>query len=239
MTFDEVFLSSPSRDSGVDLLEANDPPDSVDDSAFDVIGVEAPFLQFDFPDFDMTSWLQTDETTTTTFPDARFEVPLLNLLNAAQILATHLHSLDRLFDLTSLSIFNTSAPDTTSWTLSLPQNLQPVPAQLAIPHHPLLDLLPWPAVRTKLICMFSVPAVAAPRDAEDGTVLDFQRFVHDVDDGGLFVAGAEPASTEAWEIGDEAFLKRWWWAFDVDVVRASNVKRRGRGVPLLRYGGAV
>ena len=191
----------------------------------------------DFQDFTiMSPWLQTDETAGATFADDRtLEVPLLNLLNAAQILAGHLRSRDRLFDLAATSIFNTSTRDESSWSLTLPQNLQPVPAQFSIQHHPSLDLLPWPSVRTKLICMFSRPTAGGLRDPKDGSVLDFPRFAHDVDEGGLLVDGEEPARAESWEIGSEEFLRTWWWAFSGDVLSQTNARRRKRGLPALTY----
>lgn len=191
----------------------------------------------DFQDFTiMSPWLQTDETASATFADDRIlEVPLLNLLNAIQILAGHLRCLDGLFDLSATSIFNNSTRDESSWSLALPQNLQPVPAQFSIQHHPSLDLLPWPSVRTKLICMFSSPTAGGLRDPKDGSVLDFPRFAHDVDEGGLLVSGEEPARAESWEIGSEEFLRTWWWAFAGGVVSQTNAKRRKRGLPALTY----
>lgn len=191
----------------------------------------------DFQDFTiMSPWLQTDETASSTFADDRnLEVPLLNLLNATQILARHLRCLDGLFDLSATSKFNTSTRDESSWSLALPQNLQPVPAQFLVQHHPSLDLLPWPSVRTKLICMFSSSTAGGLRDPKDGSVLDFPRFAHDVDEGGLLVSGEGPARTESWEIGSEEFLRTWWWAFGGDVLSQTNAKRRKRGLPALTY----
>ncbi|ORY08448.1 hypothetical protein BCR34DRAFT_603534 [Clohesyomyces aquaticus] len=45
---------------------------------------------------------------------------------------------------------------------SLPPNLHPTPAQLTIPHHPVLDILPWPSVREKLICILALPDPLRP-----------------------------------------------------------------------------
>lgn len=182
----------------------------------------------------MSDWLQFDETTTTTFSDDRvFEVPLLNLLNAAQILAGHLHCLDRLFNLEAPSVFYKSSPSLLPWITTLPSNLQPTPAQFALPHHPLLDLIPWPSVRTKLICVLSQTGAMVPRDHKDGSVLDFMRFVHDTDDGGFLVRGQDPTEAACWELGSAEFARTWWWAFDGEVWTQTNAKRRSRGLPAL------
>lgn len=76
-----------------------------------------------------------------------------------------------------------------------------------------------------------------PRDPEDGSELDFLRFAHEVDDGGLVVSGNEPADTRCWELGSGGFLRRWWWAFGGEVLRETNGRRRARGLPALEVGG--
>lgn len=50
---------------------------------------------------------------------------------------------------------------------TLPANLHPVAAQFTIPHHPVLDLLPWPSVREKLIVMLSLPSAIRPPVAQE------------------------------------------------------------------------
>lgn len=84
-----------------------------------------------------------------------------------------------------------------------------------------------------------MPEAAAPRDRLDGTKLDFERFVADVDDGALEVCGEEPTRTDAWEIVDETFLDRWWWAFGGGVLREMNGRRRARGESVLKWGGTL
>ena len=64
-------------------------------------------------------------------------------------------------------------PACASYPIFLPENLRPVPAQLVIPHHPVLDILPWPTMRQKLILMLALPSKMRPliarEDDDDGT----------------------------------------------------------------------
>lgn len=64
-------------------------------------------------------------------------------------------------------------PACASYPIFLPENLRPVPAQLVIPHHPTLDILPWPTMRQKLILMLALPSKMRPliarEDDDDAT----------------------------------------------------------------------
>ena len=108
----------------------------------------------------------------------------------------------------------------------------PTEAQLALPHHPAIDALPWPAVRNRLIKMYNMPADLWPRHPEDGTKSSFIRFIYDMEDGGVRVTGPDPAKESAWEI-EQRFFECWWWALDQAIVANSNLKRVARGQPLL------
>ncbi|KAL1594477.1 hypothetical protein SLS60_010237 [Paraconiothyrium brasiliense] len=103
----------------------------------------------------------------------------------------------------------------------LPPNLHPTTAQMTIPHHPFLDALPWPSVREKLICIFSLPSFARPPiaqdDGEEGPTKAIMRLVTDLDDfrEGVRIHGnlvgweaSSELAEEAWEIG-EVFYKNW------------------------------
>lgn len=112
---------------------------------------------------------------------------------------------------------------------ALPPHLRPTTTQRLIPHHPILDLLPWPSTRNKLIQVFSLPAEVRPRSAQDPMAL--LRLVHDLeDDGGegVRINGRDPFEPHAWEIG-QIMLERWWWAFEIGVVESSNRARANRG----------
>ena len=145
-------------------------------------------------------------------------------------IATRLNCADRLWDLTADSPFHVSTQSEPfySWALTLPTNLQPTAKQLNNAHHPILDLLPWPSVRDKLIGMYSLPADFWPKHAADGTVCDLMRLVYDLEDGGVRLWGSDPAAEEAWEVGEQ-FLEAWWWALDRRVLEGANRRRKMRG----------
>jgi hypothetical protein len=58
-------------------------------------------------------------------------------------------------------------PACASYPIFLPENLRPVPAQLVVPHHPALDILPWPTMREKLILIFALPSKTRPPIAQE------------------------------------------------------------------------
>jgi hypothetical protein len=155
------------------------------------------------------------------------DVPALKTMRVGMTIIQMLGSLDMMSDINA------------KWTLSgkdvamLPQNLQPTDAQLRVPHHPLLDFLPWPALRTKLILMFALPPDLRPPIARDPESIIY--LVNDIDDpsGGFFVNGPNGMSDKDWEIG-ETFLKNWWWAIDREIIDDTNTSRARRGLRRLR-----
>ena len=181
----------------------------------------------------LNDFLQADDIQNATFADDfNIAVTELDLLRAACENAGRMNSRHLLFTgLGAQSIFQTS--DCSSWILTLPENLMPTEAQLALPHHPALDILPWPAVRTRLIRMYNMPSDLWPRHPADGTESSFVRFIYDMEDGGVKVTGPDPAKESAWEI-EQTFFECWWWALDQAIVANSNLKRLARGQPMLR-----
>jgi hypothetical protein len=179
-----------------------------------------------------TSQSSTDDVQNATFADDfRIAVTELDLLRAAYENASRMNSSHLLFaGLGAQSVFQTS--DCSSWILTLPENLMPTEAQLALPHHPAIDVLPWPAVRNRLIKMYNMPSDLWPRHPEDGTESSFIRFIYDMEDGGVRVTGPDPAKESAWEI-EQRFFECWWWALDQAIVANSNLKRLARGQPML------
>jgi hypothetical protein len=59
---------------------------------------------------------------------------------------------------------------------SLTENLRPTRTQRLLPHHPLLDILPWPRVRDNLIIFFAQPVTVRPAG------LDMGQLVADLED---------------------------------------------------------
>lgn len=191
--------------------------------------------------FALSSQLQTYQSTTFTFPDDhQLQVPELTLLNAAVKVAQRLNVVDLIWDMTAISPFYAVPSKQTGNPMidltRLPSHLQPTPSQRLIPHHPVLDLLPWPATRDKLIQVFNLPVEVRPKSAQDS--MGVVRLVYDMEDPageGMRVTGEDPLEVKGWEIGQVLF-ERWWWAFDGVVVEGSNSHRKKRGQERLILG---
>ncbi|KAF7168846.1 hypothetical protein CNMCM5623_001788 [Aspergillus felis] len=195
-------------------------------------------------DCSLSDRLQTYQSATFSFPDDHLlEIPSLTLLNAAMKVAQRLNIAGILWDLTATSPFYqgpesraissppslisvASSPSSTAFgpdgaddVIELPRHLQPTISQRLIPHHPILDLLPWPSTRDKLIQVFHLPPEMRPKSAQDP--IGLLRFVYDMEDvkgEGIKVRGGDPFAPEAWEVGQVVF-ERWWWAFDGEIIR--------------------
>ncbi|KAF3037767.1 hypothetical protein E8E12_001463 [Didymella heteroderae] len=213
---------------------------------------------------DLTKMQQTPTSSTSKFPMTAdggvLAFPVMSMVKALTGIATALNISDNLWDPSYMHVM----PSSMCVDLSLPANLRPVPAQLIIPHHPAIDLLPWPTMREKLICMLAMPSklrppVAREEDNEEtwpsmnafGTSSSasqtkaITQLVHDVDDfqngGGLIVHGNLVAwghgneyTEEAWEVG-ESFYRKWWFCIDEKIVAQSNRRRKERGLGRLRF----
>ena len=208
----------------------------------------SPISTTDPSSLSLTSPGSSSRTPTDThyFPDeANLEVLELSLLRAAVSIAKRLNIEELIWSLTSTSPFTTAMSSqfnvpSTSFTQyrHLPPNLQPTVTQLSQPHHPILDLLPWPTVRDKLILVFTQPPDVRPKAAKSPTAL--LEFVYDIEDSaeGVRIWGDDPHSDQSWEVGEKVF-SNWWWAFDGDVIRRSNAMRKRRGAKLLGMQGSV
>lgn len=164
------------------------------------------------------------------FPDeAHLPMLELNLLRGAMAVAKRLQVDAIIWSLESTSPFYNS-PELTY--THLPINLRPTAVQLNNPHHPALDILPWPSVRDRLILVFSQPEDLRPPSARGPTGL--VEFVYDLEDSaeGVRIWGDDPYSDQNWEVGEKLF-KNWWWALDGRVVNRSNQLRCNRGANML------
>lgn len=134
-----------------------------------------------------------------------------------------------LFDIHTKSPFN----DPTIPLAHLPRTWQPTASQALVPHHPILDFLPWPSVREKIITVLSLPEEMRPVAARSPTAL--VQFAYDLEDGweGMRVWGSDPYDPTGWEVGQVLF-ERWWFIFDRGVVEQSNMWRGMRGAAPLR-----
>lgn len=169
------------------------------------------------------------------FPDET-NLPVLELvlLRGALSVASRLGIADIIWSLESTSPFSKPINAFNDYS-HLPINLQPTALQRTITHSPIIDLLPWPTVRDKLIHIFSAPPELRPGNAAKPTAI--LEFVYDLEDSaeGVRIWGDDPYDDKNWEVGEKVF-KGWWWAFDAEVVARSNQLREQRGAKLLGHG---
>ncbi|KAH6665224.1 hypothetical protein B0J14DRAFT_606727 [Halenospora varia] len=118
----------------------------------------------------------------------------------------------------------------------LPGNLHLTVAQLLVPHYLVIDVLPWPSVRTKLICLFSQPDQLRPPIARGPIAVMLLMHALDDESEGLRVnldMNGHGYDGKSWEVG-QAIFKDWWWALDYKIVSNSNRLRSIRGAPKLQ-----
>ncbi|KIW35684.1 uncharacterized protein PV07_02369 [Cladophialophora immunda] len=176
-----------------------------------------------------------DQEMTYSFPDeAHLEMAELTLLRGCMAIARRMKVQDIIWSLTSTSPFADSSTSLTQFSY-LPSNLQPTLVQMTIPHHPVIDLLPWPLARDRMIKVLSQPPQFRPPGAASPTAL--LDFVYDLEDSaeGVRISGGDPYSEMNWEVGEKVF-KSWWWILDRDIVKRSNELRASRGAPMLGSG---
>jgi hypothetical protein len=128
-----------------------------------------------------------------------------------------------------LSPFTSKGPDITSLCLSLPPSLRPTAVQRSVPHHPYIDLFPFPFLRDRLI------ELGATID-EDQLCADFAGDNLPSEFGGhtgLIVWG-EPWDPQSWEIA-EPLWKKWPVLLKdcADLLEATNYWRQRRDEPSL------
>lgn len=169
------------------------------------------------------------------FPDeANLKVMELDLLRAAMAIARRMNVSKIIYSLDARSPYTSPTFSSLSFD-HLPSNLRPTKIQMMIPHHPILDILPWPTVRNKMIVIFSQPPEERPIRAASPTSL--LEFVYDIEDSseGVRIWGDDPYSDENWEVGEKVF-RNWWFVFDNQIIKHSNSLRRQRGAPVLGQG---
>lgn len=116
--------------------------------------------------------------------------------------------------------------------LSLPAPWRPTPSQLAMQHHPIIDFMPWPGVRDRLLGVMAMPDELRPEGAAGPLAL--VNFAYDVEDSseGMRIWGDDIFDPSCWEVGQVLFEK-WWFLFDREIIENSNRWRRARGANTL------
>ncbi|KAH6712109.1 hypothetical protein BKA61DRAFT_657575 [Leptodontidium sp. MPI-SDFR-AT-0119] len=110
----------------------------------------------------------------------------------------------------------------------LPPSFLPTEEQQLIPHHPVLDILPWASSRSKLINVFNRAPTFRPPIAHDPLAL--MKLLQDMEDPaeGPRVNGPHGFDADYWEVGQQFFLN-WWWILECSVIEKSSASRVSRG----------
>lgn len=182
-----------------------------------------------------TSTLVPPDTSSTTssnfnFPDS-FHLPILELtlLKAVMRIAERIGCGGAIWSLDCVSPFSNGTGTPAD---QLPAAWQPTASQVLVPHHPLIDFLPWPGVRDRILSIMTLPDELRPPNAKGPLAL--VNFAYDVEDSaeGVRIYGGDPYEPGSWEVGQVLF-ERWWFLFDRHIIDNSNRWRRMRGAPPL------
>ncbi|KAH0551064.1 hypothetical protein GP486_007586 [Trichoglossum hirsutum] len=111
----------------------------------------------------------------------------------------------------------------------LPKQLKPTNAQLETPHYHGIDLIPFPALRDRLISLGT--------DVSRGFVQDLGECGDDDDDNDegfnqVIIWGEDFLNEMSWEVSQRV-LETWGWLLGPEFVQRANFWRRQRGAPVL------
>lgn len=154
----------------------------------------------------------------------------LSLIRAFHWIAGRIGATGELWQLDCNSPFNLG---TATPADQLPTAWRPTPLQVLKKHHPMIDFMPWPTVRERVIGVFDLPEKMRPPAAQGPMALVNFAFDFEDEAEGVRILGDDPCDPKAWEIG-QVFFERWWFLFDRDVIANSNRLRKLRGAPVLR-----
>ena len=186
------------------------------------------------------SWASCSSDSTRKLPDQQdfpdsylLPVTELILLRACMRIGERIQCNDRMWGIDANSSFNDGTMSSSAVSM-LPLSWQPTKSQTTIPHHPIVDLMPWPSVRDRLLLIMTLPDSQKPASVGAGP-LAVAQLAYDMEDSceGLRVWGGDVYDPLAWEVGQVMFEK-WWFVFDRQVVDRSNYWRRMRGAPDLK-----
>ncbi|KAJ4855944.1 hypothetical protein T069G_09312 [Trichoderma breve] len=121
----------------------------------------------------------------------------------------------------------------------LPKSLAPTALQRSIPHHPWIDILPYPQMRDNLLLLESGVSTTMEKRQYDADSLCHWMVGLDTcqKESGLILWG-DPWDLASWEVTAE-FLNEWGWTLEgcVDLFRSTDYWRARRGErPLFRMG---
>jgi len=148
--------------------------------------------------------------------DHRFITLQFNSMFNASILNSIVLSFD------SLSMINddTISPFNNQIAVSpnIPKDLEPTKMQKTVPHHPYIDIIPFPGFRDKMLRVLDI----IDEDDVCGMMLT---------DWGVW--GSQPWDKTSWEVG-EKFAEKYWFLMDEEMKRTSDFWRGQRGLKPLK-----
>lgn len=209
------------EDSVLEIVKQHDPPDfQWPPSVCNFTSSEAQLLIHRFE-----SWAGQIRRAAHPSPS---HLPMLIKFNVWRALVSNTYTLGLTIEQTgdddALSPFTTNSPLIPS---HLPTALIPTALQKRIPHHPWLDLIPFPRMRDNLI---------RAGDAWDEELCgDMMGFFHESSGREGVIVWGEPWDPRGWEASEE-FLAYWGWAIEgcCEIVESTNYWRARRGEKPLR-----
>ncbi|KAH7413093.1 hypothetical protein BKA64DRAFT_660262 [Cadophora sp. MPI-SDFR-AT-0126] len=121
------------------------------------------------------------------------------------------------------SPFNVTPPNSFDSLSQYPPNLRPTALQISTPHHPWIDLFPFPAMRDNML--------ALGEDYEDDDLCyDLVETCHAPSENSGLIVWSDASRPESWEVTEE-FARKWGWILRgcEELMRSTNTWRRHRG----------
>ncbi|KFY79045.1 hypothetical protein V499_01905 [Pseudogymnoascus sp. VKM F-103] len=212
-----VVTKLPKEDPALEIVKQHDPPDfQWPTSVCNFTSSEAHLLIHRFE-----SWAGQIRRAAHPTPS---HLPMLIKFNVWRALVSNTFTLGLTMEQTAdddaLSPFTTNSPLIHS---HLPAALIPTALQKRIPHHPWIDLLPFPRMRENLIR-------AGDAWDEEGLCGDMMGFFHQGTGREGVIVWGEPWDPRGWEASEE-FLEYWGWAIEgcCEIVESTNYWRASRG----------
>lgn len=116
--------------------------------------------------------------------------------------------------------------------ISLPKSLSPTSLQRTTPHHPWIDILPFPEMRDNLLRLEAGSCAAAEQHRYDpDSLCHWMVGLDGSQKESGFILWGEPWDLAAWEVTVE-FLDRWGWTLKgcFELFQSTNHWRRKRGL---------
>ncbi|KAH8819313.1 hypothetical protein F5884DRAFT_760232 [Xylogone sp. PMI_703] len=108
--------------------------------------------------------------------------------------------------------------------MEAPPSLSPTILQGLVPHMPLIDCIPFPSVRDRILLA--------------GSLIPFEVLQHDIVQVGLKCWGRRPWDARGWELSEE-FADKWWWILDEEIIAMTNYWREERAIKPLIWKGKI